>query len=244
MPLAYATIAAASNSRLRPTKAAPHAPLTQDERKKKQADREDRKNDIDEAVGEWFSQTMATAEALAARFDMKPRYFLDRFFQGGARMINHQEKINPYNAFKNAKAAEAREQGESKRVPQLHSDHIEEYRNLTDEQKVELVENFKNIKARAAVLQRATPRAKIQDVANIVRNIQLLLVGLGTRVGVEAFFCIVRNNTEYHMAPQWFFTSPELEKYMVLATRNKWDTSQVGTKIEAFAVAGCDTLSE
>jgi hypothetical protein len=66
-------------------------------------------------------------------------------------------------------------EGESKRVPQLHSDHIEEYRNLTDEQKVELVENFKNIKARAAVLRRATPRAKIQDVANIVRNIQLLV---------------------------------------------------------------------
>jgi hypothetical protein len=60
---------------------------------------------------------------------------------------------------------------------------------------------------------------------------------------MEGFFCIVRNNAEFHVAPEWYFTSPELENYMPIATRRKWDTGEVGMKLEAFAVAGCDPAS-
>ncbi|KAJ6570736.1 hypothetical protein B0H10DRAFT_1964571 [Mycena sp. CBHHK59/15] len=95
----------------------------------------------------------------------------------------------------------------------------------------------------SVVLRRDTPRAKIQDVANIVRNMKVLMCGLSTRVGVEGFFCIVRNSADFHMAPQWFFTSRELEQYMPLATRKRWVTAEVGTKVEAFAVAGCDVMN-
>jgi hypothetical protein len=69
------------------------------------------------------------------------------------------------------------------------------------------------------------------------------MAGLGNRVGIEGFFCIVRNNAEFGMAPEWYFTSPELEAYMPIATRKRWDTGQVGVKLEAFAVAGCDAVS-
>lgn len=67
--------------------------------------------------------------------------------------------------------------------------------------------------------------------------------GLSYRVGIEGFFVIVRNTPEFYMAPQWYFTSPELERYMPLAVHRKWDTTEVGTRLEAFAVAGCDTMS-
>jgi hypothetical protein len=46
------------------------------------------------------------------------------------------------------------------------------------------------------------------------------------------------------MKPQWFFTSPALEEYMKIAVRTKWDTSEIGAKLEAFAIAGCDVVSE
>lgn len=69
------------------------------------------------------------------------------------------------------------------------------------------------------------------------------MVGLATHVGVEGFFCIVRNRADFHMDPQWYFTSRELEEYMPIATRKKWVTTEVGTKIEAFSVAGCNILS-
>ncbi|KAJ7743273.1 hypothetical protein DFH07DRAFT_750021 [Mycena maculata] len=61
------------------------------------------------------------------------------------------------------------------------------------------------------------------------------LCALTQRVGVEGFFCIVRNSPDFTLAPQWFFTSEELKKYMPLATRKKWVTSEVGTKVEALA---------
>ncbi|KAJ7088986.1 hypothetical protein C8R44DRAFT_565154, partial [Mycena epipterygia] len=98
---------------------------------------------IEDAVEEWREYTNRTAHELAEKFDMKPRYFFDIFFQGGAHMVNHQEKINPYNAFKSEKAAEARDQGIVKKVPQLHTDHWDEYNALTDAEKDAMVERFR-----------------------------------------------------------------------------------------------------
>ncbi|KAJ7646134.1 hypothetical protein B0H17DRAFT_1215823 [Mycena rosella] len=45
------------------------------------------------------------------------------------------------------------------------------------------------------------------------------------------------------MAPEWYFTSTELENYMPIATRKKWDTGEVGMKLEVFAIAGCDPVN-
>ncbi|KAJ7306241.1 hypothetical protein DFH08DRAFT_975982 [Mycena albidolilacea] len=241
MPVAYTTVALASSTRTctdQPAKKA--APLTVEDLQEKRVKREEKKAVIDAAVQEWRDFTYAKANMLAARFDMKARYFLDIFFQGGAHMVYHQEEINPYNAFKSMKAAEAREQGLSKDVPQLHADHIDEYQGLMDEKKEEYMAAFQDVKSRNFTLRRDTPRARIQDIANVVRNMKMLMAALGDRVGIEGFFCIVRNNTDFHMPPEWFFTSPELENHMPLATRQKWDTGHVGSKLEAFAVAGCD----
>jgi hypothetical protein len=69
------------------------------------------------------------------------------------------------------------------------------------------------------------------------------MVGLRSRVGAEGFFCIVRSNPDFNVKPQWYFTTPEVESYMKIACRPRWDTYTVGTKIEAFAIAGCDVLS-
>ncbi|KAJ6540246.1 hypothetical protein B0H10DRAFT_1756905, partial [Mycena sp. CBHHK59/15] len=119
------------------------APLTSTQLKEKREKRETRQAEIDAAVDDWRMYTNEKASELAERFDLKPRYFLDVFFQGGAKMVNHQEKVNPYNTFKSEKAAENREQGISKRVPELHADHIDEYNSLTDVEKDALVERFR-----------------------------------------------------------------------------------------------------
>ncbi|KAJ6565150.1 hypothetical protein DFH09DRAFT_875236, partial [Mycena vulgaris] len=183
--------------------------------------------------------TLAKAEALATKFEKKTRYFLDAFFQSGVHMVNRQEVVNPYNAFKAQKAAEHRENGEAMTVPELHREHIDEYRLLSDEDKAELVKWYTEERSRKKV-RRATPRARVQDVSNTVRNMQMLLQALAYRVGVEGFFVVVRNSTDFHMPPYWYFTSPELERYMPLAVRKRWDTGEVGARIEAFSVAGCD----
>lgn len=61
---------------------------------------------MDADVSQWFRDTQEMAEQLGLKYDMKTRYFMDVFFQGGARMVHHQEEVNPYSAFKHAKALE------------------------------------------------------------------------------------------------------------------------------------------
>ena len=70
------------------------------------------------------------------------------------------------------------------------------------------------------------------------------MTALAERVGIEGFFMIARSNTDFNMAPQFYFTSQALERYMPLAVRKRWDTAEVGAKIEAFGIAGCDAVSK
>ncbi|KAK7052794.1 hypothetical protein R3P38DRAFT_2502945 [Favolaschia claudopus] len=240
MPAVYSTIAQASSARRRTDNLPKTAPLTTEQRNEKRDARSEKQAQIDAHVQEWMQYTNDLATKLADKFDMKPRYFLDIFFQGGAHMINHQNHTNPYNAFKSVKATEAREQGLAKNGGDLHKEHYTEYLALTSEEKKEMVKTFDKTKDQNFHLRRDTPRGRVQDVANVVRNMKMLLFGAGQRVGLEGFFCVVRNNVDFKMDPEWYFTSKELENYMPIVTQKKWVTGEVGMKLEAFAIAGCD----
>jgi hypothetical protein len=111
MPGQHTTIAALSQPYIRHSEPKPRAKLTNADKMEKRVQREEKQAKIDAAVGAWFSATCAKATELAEEFGHDQRYFLDIFFQGGARMVNQQEEINPYNAFKSIKAAECREGG-------------------------------------------------------------------------------------------------------------------------------------
>ncbi|KAJ7473509.1 hypothetical protein FB451DRAFT_1558700 [Mycena latifolia] len=242
LPAQRKTIAAISNPRTRQPPKQPRAPLTAEQKKQNRDDSEKELGEMDDEIQAWTKYTEETAQRLAERFDKTPRYFLDIFYQGGARMVNSHTKVNAYNAFKSEKAAECRENGEAKRVPQLHVDYHEEYAQLTGEEKAELVERFTETRAEHKI-RRATPRARVQDVANTAHNIEMLLSSLSRRVGIEGFFVIVKSTTDFNMEPHWYFTSLELERYMPIAVRKRWNSSEVGGKLEAFAVAGCDPIN-
>ncbi|KAJ7362723.1 hypothetical protein DFH08DRAFT_1025106, partial [Mycena albidolilacea] len=194
---------------------------------------------------------------LPKRFDKKERYFLDIFFQGRARMVNHHKEVSPYNAFKSEKAAELREGmwynskalngthdstvGKGVNAPELHREYYDEYANLNDTENAALVQRFTE-NCNTTKIRRATPKAHVQDVVNTVRNMQMLMTTLSNRVGIEGTFVIVRNNTDFNMLLQWHFTS-KLERYMPLAVRRCWDTGEAGGMLEAVAIAGCDTIN-
>ncbi|KAJ6617353.1 hypothetical protein B0H10DRAFT_1797641 [Mycena sp. CBHHK59/15] len=176
MPAVFTTIAAASAARLRSDQPRPKvAPLTTDQRQAKIEERATRQARIDAKVQEWRAYTLNLANEYAAEFDLSTRYFLDIFFQGGAHMIHHQEKINPFNAFVSEKAAENRENGVPKKAQDMHDDIIDEYRALMEEDKNALVERFQKAKEHNATLRRDTPRARVLDVANVVRNMKMLV---------------------------------------------------------------------
>ncbi|KAJ6632055.1 hypothetical protein B0H10DRAFT_1937769 [Mycena sp. CBHHK59/15] len=206
MPKAYtSTIASRSNPCIhQPPKL--RAPAAPEELKKKHIDRHAKRAEIDDCVNEWFSYTWEMAETLPS----------------GAKMVNSHDKINPYNAFKREKAAECRENREHKHVAQLHTDYIDKYHALTDEEKDALVEWFKDRKTSSGTCPIEIKNLYSTDMCSFASS------------------AITLTSTCH---PQWFFTSKELEAYMPLATCKKWDTREVGTKIEAFAVAGCNMLS-
>ena len=83
----------------RPRRRLKQAPLTAHQRALKAATRAQRQSTLDEAVGEWYSATLIKAEQLAKKFDKKPHFFLELFFQGGARMVQKRKKVNPWNAW-------------------------------------------------------------------------------------------------------------------------------------------------
>ncbi|KAJ7743994.1 hypothetical protein B0H14DRAFT_2406887 [Mycena olivaceomarginata] len=242
---AFTTITAASAPRIH-LNTAPRKPQAARSAQKLKSEREaheERQRRIDKHSEEWWDYTRKKAQTMATEFDMKERYFLDLFLQGGAHMVHHQKNANSFNAFKNAKAEENREAGIKEDAIALQANHIDEYLALSTEEKKALVADFEEVKAQNFHLHRDTPRARIQDVSNVVRNIKILLSALSKRVGIEALFCVFRNNAEFFMEPEWFFTRPELENYMEFAAAKRWDTGQVGAKLEAFAIAGCDAAS-
>jgi hypothetical protein len=101
------------------------APLTAEQLKEKRAERNDKQARIDARVQQWMESTNELAHSMATEFDMEPRYFLDIFFQGGAHMINHQDVVNPYNAFRGLKSMELRER-------ELYSFHFLRVHLLSD----------------------------------------------------------------------------------------------------------------
>ncbi|KAJ7860596.1 hypothetical protein B0H14DRAFT_3446004 [Mycena olivaceomarginata] len=241
MPAAYATVALASSTRMRTgNHSKKAAPLTAEQLKEKRAPRNDKQVCIDVRVQQWMESTNELANTMAAEFDMEPRYFLDIFFQGGAHMINHQDVIDPYNAFRGLKSMEVCEQGLVMSTPELHTHFFDEYCELTTSEKEALCTRWETVRSTNFHLHRDTPRAKIQDVANVVRNMKMLLSALAHHVGVKGFFCVVKNNVAFRMEPEWYFTCKELEEYMEIATRKKWVTGEVGMKLEAFVIVGCD----
>jgi hypothetical protein len=75
-------------------------PLTAAQRRARKSARSQKSFDVNNAIADWHAATLAKAEELAQRFGVKPRYFLDRFFHGGAHMLSKQHsKISPWRAF-------------------------------------------------------------------------------------------------------------------------------------------------
>ena len=82
--------------------------LTESQRKERSARSSKRRAEIEDAVQQWKAYTLTLATDLGRRFNKKPRYFLDLFFQGGVHLVTKQGKVNAHNAFLAMKAQELR----------------------------------------------------------------------------------------------------------------------------------------
>lgn len=106
---ALSTIKTVSAPQKRNAPAHKPPPIPSHQRKEKLAVHQENQRQIDDAVAEWYTYTLAKADNLGKIFNKKPRYFLDISFQGGVKMVTHNNKTNAYNAFKSLKVTELNE---------------------------------------------------------------------------------------------------------------------------------------
>jgi hypothetical protein len=69
-------------------------------------------------------------------------------------------------------------EGNPTKLGELQQDYRDEYNALTTEEKDELVAEFNAHKEAGFKIRRPTARARIQDVANVSRNMQMLVSNL------------------------------------------------------------------
>lgn len=69
-------------------------------------------------------------------------------------------------------------EGNATKLGELQQDYRDEYNALTKEEKDELVAEFNAHKEAGIKIRRPTARARIQDVANVSRNMQMLVSNL------------------------------------------------------------------
>lgn len=142
----------------------------------------------------------------------------------------------------------------------LEREHQADYEALKDDSREDertlLLEDYAQHVEAKRFAPRLTQKAKSAVVAHACQQLEstvreqsfslrsvltfLQMKNLSKRVGVEGFFCVVRNNTAFHMDPMWFFTSQGIEDYLPVAIGRVWDTGAVGTQLEAFSIAGGD----
>ncbi|CAL1697547.1 unnamed protein product [Somion occarium] len=220
------------------------APIDSEKRKEIKTRRDEKKKEVDEQIATWFQQTVALASTMAEKYGQTTQHYLRLFFFGAE---SHAKKRQPsaYNAYISAMAADTNSDaaaGSASSLINVQSDHREAYYELTQEEKDEFVAELLQKRETEQKGSRPNQRSRIQDASAVLRLIEQELLGLKHRVGIEGFFCVVKNNTEFNMGPQWFFTDQEIERYLSISVRKGWDTGYIGAIAEAFAVAGCDTM--
>ncbi len=173
--------------------------------------------------------------------------------QGGER----RSVVHVLTEYARADLTPDAEPGEAKKLLELQREHLDEYHELSAAQKRELIESFKEDRDSRKMGLRVNPRGRQADanstfekIENLVSGISVAyssspehaqLVGLKCRIGVEGFYCFFKNNSEFQMLPRWFFTSPQLNRYLT-GTIKRWDVETIGSMGEAFSIAGSDIM--
>nr|VWO95711.1 HTH lysR-type domain-containing protein [Ganoderma boninense] len=204
----------------------------------------DRNEQVETTIRQVYEFAEMKANELSQTCGKKADYYLRLMFTGGEK-LGKGRKVNPYNAWSHQLAKDKNagaDPGEVTNLLRLQQEYRNEYDNLSEGQKYNLcsllLEECDSRIYGICVNQKGCT----QDVMNTFRRITTMLIALKCRCGIEAFIGLVRNNTEYDLRPQWFFTSTPINRYLTGAIK-KWDVEVIGSQMEAFAIAGCELFT-
>ncbi|EKM49344.1 uncharacterized protein PHACADRAFT_106988, partial [Phanerochaete carnosa HHB-10118-sp] len=165
------------------------------------------------------------------------RYFKDKFFNASKKHLS-ENKIDSYNAWLHFKCRDVNQREYSPSY-----EYLAEYHALSDEEKTKCVYDYELVHEFKKHVRRTTSRGKIQDFSHTAAILEEIILDLDNRIGVKGFFCLVRSTTDFATEPQWWFSSADLERFLSVGWRKRWDSKQIGTMVEAFAIAGGSLLT-
>ncbi|KAG1764291.1 hypothetical protein EV702DRAFT_938745, partial [Suillus placidus] len=111
-----------------------------------------------------------------------------------------------------------------------------DYRELTDQQKEELISEFDKVKKGAQDRPpNITARTRAAEYARSFQFVREELEALNKRVGAKAFVIMVCGVSDFAMAPKAFFTSPAMEQFVRLYLRK--DIAKMATDFESTVLA-------
>ncbi|OBZ65923.1 hypothetical protein A0H81_14083 [Grifola frondosa] len=108
----------------------------------------------------------------------------------------------------------------------LQRENIDDYRNLTAEQKTELINDLIEDRDSRSMGRRLSQRSRTQDINNVIEQLIDIILGAKARSGIDGFFCLFPNSVEFHMAPRWFFTLEQIETFLCHNVKG-WDTNKI-----------------
>lgn len=134
-----------------------------------------------------------------------------------------------------------------------------EYANLSPQEKKELVKEFDRHRDDTPKGYRVGAASKLMDfkhtyqlleeIVSLLQTIHIApthtlrkMSSMTTRVGGHGFFCIFRGTTAFKSDPRWYFSNEGMESYLKFVVRKGWNTMNIGTQLEVFAIAACNPL--
>ncbi|KAH9929137.1 hypothetical protein B0H21DRAFT_826223 [Amylocystis lapponica] len=243
--ITYGPVAAVAARPVAPASRRKAPQLSTEQRKAMAAKSQAKQADLQADILSWYEDTTKYSKTLAEKYGKKPEFYLHLMFSGGVK-LQSKRKPNAFNAWSRRLAQEANEGaavGSATSLLELQKENIEEYHNLAEAEKAELIAELEEQRASRSQGLRLNTRGRKQDIDNVCKKIECMLFGLKCRVGIEAFYCVVRSTPEFDMIPRWFFTTPQIDNYLRGAVRKGWNPEHIGTLTEAFSVAGCDFMT-
>ncbi|KAI9065182.1 hypothetical protein FKP32DRAFT_1671419 [Trametes sanguinea] len=213
---------------------------TREQRLEAAATRRVREEQIDKEIMAWYDATQALAKDLSNRFPgKKADYYLNIMFSGALKQGKTREP-SAFNAWLHLRAKENADG--SVNIAQLSDNDLEEYHQLSQEEKQALKAELMEERNSRQFGVRLDQRGRTQDVSHVCNKIEEMLTGLQSRAGVEAFYCVVRNTPDFSLKPRWWFSSAPLDEFL-RGTIRGFQPERIGVLAEAFAIAGPDYLS-
>ncbi|KAG2122417.1 hypothetical protein BD769DRAFT_1319439, partial [Suillus cothurnatus] len=156
----------------------------------------------------------------------------------GHRMMRFKRsKLSAWNAFCWKKRQENKDNGTTGKdvLQEIVKDHREEYQNLTEEEKTQILLEYGEYKEMKTTGVRISTKSKIIDITSTLKADKSELNNLRSRTGTESMFYATRGSTDLPLCGV-IFTTDSVEEFM--PSMMNIDNQDLISKMEGFAVQG------